>query len=86
MAEKIVKKEKARLDALKGEKKGSFFSDGLSSLRHRFGSHHANEEGDVEMVGFENPMRKIGTNKAVKKGNSRGEEEKETKETKDIVV
>ena len=44
-------KEQARLDALKGEKRGSFFSNGLSALRNRFGS-HAKEEGDVEMIGF----------------------------------
>jgi hypothetical protein len=62
-------KEQARLDALKGEKRGSFFSDGLSALRNRFGS-HAKEEGDVEMIGFKNPMQEKGIKKDAKKGNS----------------
>jgi len=92
-AKMAEKKEQARLDALKGEKKGSFFSDGLSALRHRFGS-HTKEEGDVEMVGFENPMQEKGIKKDVKKGAKKnrskfpehlivtGEQKSEMKETK----
>ena len=68
-AKMAEKKEEARLDALKGEKKGSLFSDGLSALRNRFGS-HARDEGGVELVGFENPMKEKGIKKEVKKGNT----------------